>query len=137
MADPLTVIIGAGIISFIILYFSINQPDRHYLLKILGFFFVIYFLLFIPKTVNETAYGNCTWTINRTDAGVYDLYESCQIPHANTAQSFTRVLSLWWYLFVAYIVIYFLWYFFGDRVIAWLTKLKLFPSNRKIRGRSR
>jgi len=137
VADTLTLVIGAGIMSFIILYFAINQPDRHYLLKILGFFFVIYFLTFIPKAVTEEAYNNCTWVVNETASGDYELTENCERPLQNTSLALTKIMGYWWYLFVAYVVIYFIWYFMGEYIISWLGKIKIFPTNRKKRGRSR
>lgn len=128
-------IIGAGIISFIILYLVINQPDRHYLLKILGFFFAVYFLLFIPKAINEDVNSECYWVINETQTNIREVSEVCELPHSTTALSFTDLMVWFLRILILYVFGYFLYDLMSNRMMGVLRQWNIIGKKKEKRNK--
>lgn len=90
----LGLILGVGIFSFLICYFSFKLDDKHHLLRVLGLFFFVFSLILLPKVAidnnnycnieisNTTIQGNitsyeyvyfCSPNTNTTDTAFYKL----------------------------------------------------------------
>jgi len=63
--DALSLIIGIGIVCFLLLYFVFNIKEEHFLLQILGVFFFIFLLFLIPKAMLDFN-NNCQLVLNYT-----------------------------------------------------------------------
>lgn len=137
MSSAFLIIAGAGIISFLILYLVINQPERHYLLKIIGLFFAIYFLIFIPKVINEDVNSECYWVVNETDSSITEISEVCNVPHDETALSFTKLLVWFVRIFVLYVFVYFLWDLMNERMLRLLKRYNVIGKKREKRDNAK
>ena len=111
----LELIIGLGIVSFLLLYFAfnLNAEGGHFLLKLLFVFFFFATLMLIPKTALD-ARTQCSIVVsNITTSAPVDLYEyeeQC-ITSSNTTETTFLTTILW---LVRLFALYFIGYLFYD-----------------------
>lgn len=118
--DALSLIIGIGIVCFLLLYFVFNLKEEHFLLQILGIFFFIFLLFLIPKAtidfndscqqqINQTTrvYKDAT---NFTDTNTYSTY--CETNTKQTSKIFYNIVIWFARLFVLYVFLYIVFYSF-------------------------
>lgn len=110
--EALATIIGLGLASFMLFFFSSQLEDKHGLLKLLSLFFTLAMLILIPatllnaQTVCETVVNTTTVNGNST---TYDYTNYCYENENNTNGLFYNAI-LWFYrLFIAYVFIYLGW----------------------------
>lgn len=112
--DALATIIGLGLASFMLFFFSSQLEEKHGLLKLLSLFFVLALVILIPKTLidNQTScYSEInTTTFNAsTNTTTYTYLDYCVTDTNNTDTTFYTAV-LWFYrLFMAYVFIYLGW----------------------------
>lgn len=111
------ILLGAGIISFVILFIVFLQSDRHYILKLMGIFFAVFFLFFVVRGVSQEAYSTCTWTVNETTDTVSVITKDCNTPSPQTALGMTKLFVWWIRLLLIYVFVYFLWDLLGDKMM--------------------
>jgi len=110
--DALATIIGLGLASFMLFFFSSQLEEKHGLLKLLSLFFVLALVILIPKTLidNQTicsAEVNTTTVVGNTTTYTYTDY--C-VTDANATDTTFYTAVLWFYrLFMAYVFIYLGW----------------------------
>lgn len=113
-------VIGLGVVAFIMFYFSSTLEKEHVFLKLLTIFFGIFFILLIPKVaidnhdycevvkINETVSGNLT--TNGYDRLCYD----------NTSTTDNRFFWLAGSYFAIFVIYCFL--YFGNDVLTQIAK---------------
>lgn len=70
--EPISLIIGVGIIAFILAYMAFQLDQQHWPLKILLIFFTVYMLLLIPKTILDYP-PNCSTVITNQTINEYQM----------------------------------------------------------------
>lgn len=110
--DALATIIGIGLASFLLFFFSSQLEDKHGLLKLLSLFFVLAFLILIPKTLIDNQEA-CEAVVNTTTVNgsvtTYTYSDYCVTDNNTTDTTFYKAV-LWFYrLFMAYVIIYLGW----------------------------
>jgi hypothetical protein len=119
--DALSLIIGIGIVCFLLLYFVFNLKEEHFILQLLGIFFFIFLLFLIPKTALDFN-DDCALAINQTtrtyidsanftDVNTYGTV--CDTNTKQTSQIFYNIVIWFAKLFVLYVFGYIIFYTFG------------------------
>jgi len=118
-------IVGIGIVLFLLIYFAFAWDKKeHYLLQLLAAFFFIGLLILIPKSLiddqdnceiviaNETVVGNST-DYNTT----YEYKEFCITEDKATASIFFISISWFMRIFYTYIFLYFVYVIYLKKLI--------------------
>ena len=110
--DALATIVGLGLASFLLFFFSSQLEEKHGLLKLLALFFVLALVILIPKALidNQTkcfSEVNTTTTVGNTTT--YTYFDYCVTDTNSTDTTFYKSI-LWFYrLFMAYVILYLGW----------------------------
>ena len=116
----LSLIIGIGVVCFLLLYFAFNLKEQHFLLQLLALFFFIFLMFLIPKAALDYN-DNCGMVINQTsrsfidannftDTNTYMYY--CEPNNKTTALIFYKTVTWFVSMFALYVLIYLIWYSF-------------------------
>jgi len=112
-------ILGLGVTAFIILYMVQAQTDRHFLLKILGIFFALFFVMLIPHTIYVMNTASCYTVMNETGDQTR-LTEVCDKSLEPTSGTFVRLMTSFYIILLTYVILFFLWDLLGVRVVRML-----------------
>lgn len=93
-----SVIVGFGIVSFLLMYFSFNLDEEHYLMKTFISLFTIITISFIPFYLTK---------LSGVEQAIVDQYY--------------KIYVYFIYLFFAYVIIYFVMYIF-KQINDWFLK---------------
>lgn len=118
-------LLGLGLATFLILYFVLSLPEEHFLLKLLGFFFVIALLIMIPKAVFDIQDQpicehllNSTAIIDNTTTYDYELVcSAAPLDVHNTKTTFLKAILWFSRIFWVYIFVYINWWFWLEEVV--------------------
>jgi len=108
--DGLSIVVGIGIVSFMIIYFSTTIDDSHKWMKLLGMFFGLAMLILIPfsllnvQTNCEAVVSNATF-VNSTFTH-YDYQSFCHTQELQSINTFYKLTTWFYRLFIAYVIIY-------------------------------
>lgn len=131
------IVIGTGILMFLLLYFSFNLEKKHFLFKLFIAFFVFFTLINLPLTMTTTQV--CTnEVINETVSGNLTTYDYNLICNNTTNEDGVKVYKNYLFfvsIFSIYILVYFIYEMleFTGRTI----KIKQNISNMKMKYRRR
>lgn len=110
--DALATIIGLGLASFLLFFFSSQLEEKHGLLKLLSLFFVLSLLILIPKALIDnqtTCYSEINTSTTVGNTTTYTYLDYCVTDTNNTDTTFYTAI-LWFYrLFMAYVILYLGW----------------------------
>jgi nucleoside permease NupC len=105
------IIIGIGIVAFLILYFSFNLDPEHWLLRLFGALFFIILLILLGKSVLDEQDYCSTVIVNSTtdyttDKTNYEYERICTTNTKNTTTIFFKTILFFIVFFSAYIIVY-------------------------------
>jgi len=110
--DALATIVGLGLASFLLFFFSSQLEEKHGLLKLLSLFFVLSLVILIPKALidnQETCYSEINTSTTVGNTTTYTYLDYCVTDSNNTDATFYTAI-LWFYrLFMAYVILYLGW----------------------------
>lgn len=101
-------VIGAGIVSFIMLYFAFNLDKDHYAMRLITVFFALGILLIVPAMLVENIDNVCDVVVsNSTQVGSTMTYEYESFCYSVALGSPSTLFSsvMWFYrVFIAYVI---------------------------------
>ena len=109
MSDPLTMVVGIGIVSFLLLTLLSYLDDRHEVLKYLIVMSVLAMMLIMPKVFGEsmktcdTVVSNSTVTGNTT---AYSYTSYCTAQDSSTTSTFMSIVYWTYYLIIGYLLMW-------------------------------
>lgn len=111
MVEYLPFVVGAGIVSFLMLYFGFNlEGEKHYLLRLITVFFALGLLLVIPSLLVESTSNVCDSVVHNStlvgDTITYEYTSYCYEVTLGSPSTFLKA-TLWFYrVFILYIILY-------------------------------
>lgn len=124
--EALALIVGIGIVCFILLYFAFNLEKQHIVLKLLLILTSMSLLILVPKAGLDYK-DNCdivveNSTLNSTNnMTTYDYIYFCNTNDNSTQSSFYKVFLWFIRAFILYLAVYFVWtvfMYFKDTILA-------------------
>lgn len=118
--DIIALVVGVGIVSFLLAYFTIHLDKEHFLLKLLTAFFFLTLLVLIPKgLIDENDYcdvvvSNTTY-YNATNTTTYEYERFCDTNTKKTASIFHAAVVWFNRLFATYVFLYLIYVIFLQR----------------------
>lgn len=124
--EPLALVIGVGVIAFLLFYFAFNLDNEHFILKYLVIFLAIGLLFLVPKViidypsscdlvVSSEVAEQVTFNATHTNTTTTYTYSTQCGTEKNTARTLLNAI-LWFYrLFAIYIFIYLFYYAYSSR----------------------
>lgn len=107
--DPLATIIGLGLTSFLLFFFSSQLEEKHGFLKLLTIFIVLALLILIPNAVID-GQTSCEPVVNSTtinaNTTTYTYTDHCITIDNNTNATFFKGVILFYVLFILYVILY-------------------------------
>ena len=107
----ISLLIGVGIISFLLLYLAFNLDKEHVYLKLLIIFVVVFMLILIPKQTLDFK-DSCEAVVdNKTitnETITYEYKEFCIANPNNTTDVFYKIYLWFVGLFGIYVLIYYI-----------------------------
>lgn len=124
-------VLGIGITSLAILYFSFLWSSKeHAFLRYFGSFVFVSMLFLIPASVMEHD-NYCDFVVNRTEkvnnVTSYDYQYKCSEEESNTAFTFFRAYIYFSVFFIVYVFLYIIYLFFlkpGNMIDRLLNRVK-------------
>jgi len=106
--DVLALVVGIGLVSFLMFYFAGQLEKEHGVLKFLTIMFALTLLLIVPSSVvNEKQCDyylfNSTLTDNTT---AYEYEQLCVTSDSSTQTTFFKIVMWFYRLFMLYIILY-------------------------------
>jgi len=108
----LDLVIGLGVVAFLLLYFSLNLDKDHFLLKLLLIFFFLITIMLIPKAAinDDCSLVPVNQTENTTMANYTEItrtYDTlCTSEKSETETSFLKITMWLFRLFGIYFFVY-------------------------------
>lgn len=108
--DGLSIIVGIGIVSFMIIYFSTSIDESHRWMKLLSMFFGLALLILIPFSLLNVQ-TNCdvvvdNATLVNANLTHYDYVSFCHTQEIDSISTFYKVTTWFYRIFIAYVVVY-------------------------------
>lgn len=109
--DAVSTILGVGVFSALIFFFSFQiEKEKHYLLRLFLVFVAMAVLILIPKSLIDEQYTCESVVANSTDVNAtvttYEYESFCYTRTEETPTTFYNIV-LWFYrIFIGYVIVY-------------------------------